>query len=361
MTSTMEGDVNIAKLTPTTRYQGSKRRILPWLYQNTAHLKFKTALDAFGGTGSVSYLFKLMGKQITFNDILLSNYHTGLAFIENDDITLKQTDIDFIIQKNGFNYPSFIQKTFRDIYFLGSENKWLDTVVYNIEKLSERYNGRILKTKKALAYHALFQACLCKRPFNLFHRRNLYLRTSKVKRTFGNVKTWNTDFSTLFIKFCNEISNKVFSNGYKNKAICKDVLKMKNTDFELVYFDPPYTRPNEKYPNDYYSFYHFLEGMLDYSNWLNRIDWGTKNLSLVKKNTGWKKGDIEINFDLLFRKFRDSKIVVSYGEPGFPSIKTLTSLLSEYKKNVRTIKQKYHYKLNRRNGVGFYEVLIIGE
>ena len=74
---------------PTTRYQGSKRRILPWIYQNIKSLKFDTVLDGFGGTGSVSYLFKMMGKRVTFNDVLHSNYQTGVAFIENNNVILR--------------------------------------------------------------------------------------------------------------------------------------------------------------------------------------------------------------------------------------------------------------------------------
>ncbi len=39
---------------PTTRYQGSKRKILPWIYDCIKDLEFDTVLDAFGGSGMVS-------------------------------------------------------------------------------------------------------------------------------------------------------------------------------------------------------------------------------------------------------------------------------------------------------------------
>lgn len=70
---------NLHKLVPSTRYQGSKRRILRWLYDNLNNLEFESVLDGFGGTGSVSYLFKLMQKKVTFNDVLLANYQSGIA------------------------------------------------------------------------------------------------------------------------------------------------------------------------------------------------------------------------------------------------------------------------------------------
>lgn len=159
----------VTSLVPSTRYQGSKRRILSWLYKNIKKLEFDTILDGFGGTGSVSYLFKRMGKEVTFNDILLSNYQTGIALIENDSVMLNKEDTKFILRKNGFDYSPFIHETFKDVYYLDYENNWLDIVTQNIYMLPKIYNGDALKKKQAVAFHALFQACLVKRPYNLFH------------------------------------------------------------------------------------------------------------------------------------------------------------------------------------------------
>lgn len=357
----MNGLNNLHKLVPSTRYQGSKRRILHWLFKNLKNLEFKTVLDGFGGTASVSYLFKLMQKKVTFNDVLLSNFQTGIAFIENDSVKLDESDLKFLLHENGFKYPSFIQETFRDIYYLDTEDKWLDTVIFNINMLSQNYEGATLKKKKALAYHILFQACLSKRPFNLFHRKNLYLRLANVRRSFGNKTTWDTDFNTLFVRFHNEISQKIVSNGLKNKAICNDIMKIKDKNFDLVYLDPPYTRPGEKSPKDYRSLYHFLEGMVDYDNWPQKIEWKTRNRNLIKEKTEWDKNSLEENFDHLFRKFQSSTIVMSYGKPGNPSIRQIKELLLQYKSEVRVMKREYKYKLSRRNGDKMCEVLVIAK
>lgn len=128
----MNIEKDIINKVPTTRYQGSKRSILPWFYKNFKKYDFETVLDGFGGTGSVSYLFKLMGKKITFNDILTSNYLTGVALIENQLVKLEKEDVDFILHKNGFNYPDFIENNFKGIYYLTKENRWLDIVCFNI-------------------------------------------------------------------------------------------------------------------------------------------------------------------------------------------------------------------------------------
>lgn len=349
------------KNTPSTRYQGSKKKILPWLYEHFKELKFETVLDGFGGTGSVSYLLKRMGKKVTFNDILNSNYQAGIALIENNSTILKNKDIDYLLSKNGFKYPTFIQDTFKDIYYLNEENKWLDMVIFNIEKLSEIYGGELLRRKRALSYYVLFQACLCKRPFNLFHRKNLYLRTSNVSRSFGNKTTWDKEFGSLFLRFHDEISNKLFSNGKKNKAICKDILELGNKGYDLVYFDPPYARLDGRSPKDYYALYHFLEGLVNYQNWHNMIDWSTKNKRLIKKGEKLDKNTLVNNLNILFKKFQDSIIVVSYGEPGYPSIKQIIDLLQQYKSNIEVFKKSYKYRLNNNNGKHMNEVLIIGK
>jgi len=49
---------NKAGVLPSTRYQGSKYKILKWIDYYTKDLKFDFVLDAFGGTGCVGYMFK---------------------------------------------------------------------------------------------------------------------------------------------------------------------------------------------------------------------------------------------------------------------------------------------------------------
>jgi len=337
---------------PSTRFQGSKLKIVDWIWEAIKDLKFQTALDAFGGTGSVAYMLKEKGKQATYNDILKFNYYIGVALIENDNVIISNEDIDFLLTKHKeTTYPTFVPDTFKDIYYTDDENNWIDMVVTNIRSMDDKY-------KQALAYFALFQSCIIKRPFNLFHRKNLYLRFAEVKRDFGNKTTWDTPFDVHYRKFVEEANNAVFSNRQKNRALNLDVFDLQE-NFDLIYIDTPYIS-KKGVGVDYLGFYHFLEGLVNYENWPTMIDYKTKNRKLKSKSSVWiDKNKIYSAFDKLFEKFQDSILVISYRSDGIPSIDELADILRRYKRSIHEIKRKdYKYVLSTNE---IEEVLLIGE
>lgn len=334
---------------PKTRYQGSKFKLLPWLKEHLETLQFDTALDAFGGTASVSYLMKTMGKSVTYNDILTFNWIIGKALIENTEATLDPDDIQFILSEHQhIEYDDVIERSFHDIYYTDDENRWLDRVTQNIRVIDDEY-------KQAMAYWALFQACLSKRPYNLFHRKNLYVRTSEVKRTFGNKTTWDRPFEEHFSKFVLEINEAVFDNGHLNKATCSDALDVEgHTD--LVYIDPPYI-PQKGTLTRYRDFYHFLEGLVQYDRWPLMLDLQSKHKKLISVPSKWEdKAEIMSAFVDVFVHFQESTLVISYREDGKPSIDELSEALVGVGKEVEIHRASYQYTLSKKKSK---EVLLI--
>lgn len=314
---------------PSTRYQGSKRKLIEWLWENIYPLKFQSVLDVFGGTGIVSHMLKNAGKHVTYNDLLAFNYQVGLALIENQDQTLAEEQINLILKNHeSVTYPDFIQSTFAGIYFTDEENAWLDRVVYNIDHLlPDRY-------QQALARFALFQSCIIKRPFNLFHRANLYMRTAEVKRSFGNKATWDTPFPIHFRAFVAEANCAVFDNGQPNRALQLDALATP-PGADLVYIDPPYLN-GRGVGVDYRAFYHFLEGLIDYDHWGDKIDYRSKHRRLQPEKSPWNdSGAIIDAFEELIALHRDSILVVSYRDDGIPTRQQLIDILQKYKAQVR--------------------------
>ena len=337
---------------PSTRFQGSKLKILDWIWENIQDLNVQSALDAFGGTGSVAYMLKQKGVSVTYNDILKFNWHVARALIENSSVILENDDVKYILQKHrDIRYPNFIQKTFKDIYFTNEENAWLDVVVTNIANIDDSY-------KQSLAYFTLFQSCIAKRPFNLFHRKNLYLRFNDVDRKFGNKTTWDKPFEEHFRKFVIEANSAVFPNNKSNIAMNVDVFDITG-QFDMVYIDTPYIS-GRGVGVDYLGFYHFLEGLVNYSTWLNVIDYKTKHKRIKGNDSVWTdKNKIHDAFDCLFEKFSQSILVVSYRSDGIPSVLELENIMRKYKRKVREVKRKkYKYVLSNNHSE---EVLIIGE
>ena len=313
---------------PSTRYQGSKAKFTDWIWQEIADIPFRSALDAFGGTGSVAYKLKNHGKCVTYNDILPFNAVIGKALIENSSTFLSERDVDFIIAEHpGIVYPTFISDNFKDIYYTDAENRWLDVVRFNIVSLQHPY-------KQALAWFALFQSCIIKRPYNLFHRKNLYVRLSDVQRTFGNKKTWDTPFDVHFRTFVKEANNAVFNNGTRCRSLNMDAILIPD-DYDLVYIDTPYI--NEKGVGvDYADFYHFLNGLLDYDNWPALIDYSSKHHRLKRSYNIWNDKDhIMEGFDRLIKQFSNSVLVFSYRSNGIPSIDSLMKLLERHGRHNR--------------------------
>jgi adenine-specific DNA-methyltransferase len=348
---------------PTTRYQGSKRKLLPWIYSHIYNLDFQSALDVFGGSGIVSYLFKNMGKSVTYNDYLTANYYIGKAFIENSTEILTQDDIDFLFNFDN-EADTFIHRTFTGMYYTDEENIWLDNIVRKISLLNSMYSGKQLEYKQALSYYALFQSCLVKRPFNLFHRNNLYLRTNQVPRQFGNKTTWDRNFESHFQKFTIELNGLIFSNMGNNIAINQDAFTISKTNYDLVYIDPPYfSQERSSIESDYSRMYHFLEGIAHYDDWNSLIDYESNNFHLTDNGYKWPaKRVVADRLNRLIAKWSDSIIVLSYKSPGIPSSDELLSIMRQYKHTVDIYELPYTYALSKANNQNRQanELLIIG-
>jgi adenine-specific DNA-methyltransferase len=212
--------------------------------------------------------------------------------------------------------------------------------------------------RQALAYYALFQACLVKRPFNLFHRKNLYLRFAEVERSFGNKTTWDTPFEVHFRSFAGEVNALVVDNGRSNRAFNKDVRDIEG-DYDLVYIDPPYIS-QRAVGVDYHHFYHFLEGLARYGEWSTLVDYRSKHRRMKRKYNPWvDPAAIHGAFNRLLDRFHEAILVVSYRADGIPSITDLEDMVRQVKRSVRVYTlDSYQYVLSTRQTA---EVLIIGE
>jgi len=338
------------RLIPSTRFYGSKRRLLGWLLDTMWPLQFETVLEPFGGTASVSLLFRLMGKQVTFHDGLHCNAISARALLgewraSNSDIEphLKQ-----IKPKRGFIASAFSGK-----YFTTPENQWLDGAAEYINSVEDPFQRELLS-------YCLFQACLRKRPFNAFHRANLSIRLNKtVKRSFGNATTWSKSFAHHMRDIRNNVDGVAsISAGTAVVLRPMDIFDLP-TGHDLVYLDPPYLR-RDRSPERYVRMYHFVEGLARYNEWPQLVDakspLGALPISYHPRD--WElKSSLKGLLEKLIERHSGSTVVLSYVCGGYPGE---TELRRIFKKNFSRIamhKKQLPHALSRRSTT---ELIIVG-
>lgn len=134
-------------------YTGNKKKLVYSMHDvlRKHNLQFQTVLDAFSGSATVSFLFKMMGKQVLANDLLTSSYMNAVAFVENPGIELSDEEKDFLLNHDNPNKGSFVEDNYlgaqfrpkgkdcRFNKFTLKECKHLDNFRANVDELCSRY------------------------------------------------------------------------------------------------------------------------------------------------------------------------------------------------------------------------------
>jgi DNA adenine methylase/adenine-specific DNA-methyltransferase len=305
---------------------GSKYRLIPDLAKVFADLEFETALDAFSGSGVVSYLLKAMGKRVTANDFLNFAATVARATIQNSSQRLNQHDIARILSPSA-DGRDFIARTFKGRYFADQEHRFLDSAWSHIKSLDP--------AKKSLALSALCLAAARKQPRGVFTFTNS--RYNDGRRHLA------LPLRDHFIETAAEYNEVVIDTGQRCKAVCGDVFDLDPSGYDLVYLDPPYAPPKDD--NCYIKRYHFLEGLSVY--WQEQeIMYNTATLKLVKRFTPFSyKRTIHKALTDLFDLFQNSTIVLSYSSNSIPSADEIRAMLRRAGRKVqlRRIEHRYSF------------------
>jgi len=316
---------------PSTRFMGSKSKLLDFIWDNLKHFNFNSVLDAFSGSGVVGYMFKTKGKKVHSNDILQYSSNIAKALIENNESFLDDDDLITLLGRH-VKTNGFIRDTFRDLYFTEEENLFLEQVWYRLKFLNN-------PTKRALALSALARACVKKRPRGIF--------TYTGDRYNDGRKDLRTTLKEHFINAVDVYNKAVFDNDKNNSATCGDIFALENKDFDLVYMDPPYF--STRSDNDYLRRYHFVEGLASY--WQNvEIQTSTKTKKIKKYQTQFdSKNSVYNAFHKLFAMFPNSILAVSYSSNSLPTKEEMIEILGQYRKNVEIKEFDHKYSFGNQN------------
>jgi adenine-specific DNA-methyltransferase len=316
---------------PRLRYMGSKYRLVPVLGSLFAEIGGRTALDAFSGSGVVSYTLKAMGYAVTASDFLAFPAVIAEASVVNQRTTLSDDEIHTLCGPAADD-RDFIQATFDGLYFTADDRRFLDSAWSHIDTMTDQ--------RRSLAIAGLVLAAARKQPRGVFTITGL--------RYDDGRRDLRLPLREHFVETVAEYNAVVFDNGQHCRSVQSNAIDLDPAGYDLVYLDPPYTPPRDD--NCYIKRYHFLEGLSVY--WRGQeIMSDTRTKKLVKRFTPFSyKSTVVDALGDTFEHFRDSTIVLSYSSNAVPDSATILGLLREVKGDVevRAIDHRYHFGTHKQ-------------
>ncbi|MFT4042107.1 MAG: DNA adenine methylase [Gordonia sp. (in: high G+C Gram-positive bacteria)] len=311
---------------------GSKYRLLPHLERTFAQIGGDHAVDAFSGSGVVSYLLKTQGFAVASNDFLNFPHIISRATVANSSVQLEPDLIEEICGP-PVDDRDFISRTFDGLYFTAEDRAFLDSAWSHIDLLRGY--------RRDLAISALVLSAARKQP------RGVFTFTDPSRYADGRRDLRMSLRDHFRLRAAAEYNATVFSNGHRHRSTCGDVFDLDLTGFaggapDLVYLDPPYAPPADD--NDYIKRYHFLEGLSVYWSGMSIME-NTKTKKLPKRFTPFAyKRTIE---DALLRTFEHFEqagaIVLSYSSNALPGADRIVDLLGKVKPSVEVVAIDHKY------------------
>lgn len=328
---------------PSTRYQGSKRKLVEPLKHALSSLPAGRALDLYSGTGTVSLLLRSLGHCVTANDYLAFNTLSARLWLQHLPMPLEAdtvaADLKRLIEDAPVGLPMLVRDNYEGIFFTDIENEQIDRFCQNVMSLP-------LPIRDVYTY-AVGQALLMKRPYNLFHRANLHMRLKEVPRSFGNAATWEKSIKGHAIKIVGQLKNiRPPTDGLTHTASNRSSLALDEFgDFDLVYLDPPYlNRVGQS--TDYDKFYHFLDGLSDY-NRFGGAPSAKRHLPSSKKPSAWATTDAALQeLRDVSDRWPQATIALSYRSDGLPTLEAIEKVFTAANRSVTLIPlSDYKYAL----------------
>lgn len=317
----------------TTRYLGSKVKLLDWIWQNTKDLEFESIFDAFAGTGVVGYMFKQIGKTVYANDFLRFNYFGLKGLIENGSVFITKEDLNEALKEKR-QREDFIERNYTNLFFPKEDTVFLDNLYANLRSFDE--------PKRSILMFCAVQAIL---------KRASYGRFTTTRMSSLGKKT----IKQYFVEIAERINDFIFDNGRDNKAYCMDVMNLiSDIKADAVYFDPPY---GGKSFSKYEHFYNFCEVYANY--WKDKPLYGKlKQVKDIKSPFSYGKKHRELFEELLERSRHIPVWIFSYNNNGGLPLEVLVGIVQKHKSSVRVVEKDYEYA--QKNG-RFKEFLIIAQ
>ena len=334
---------------PEPQYLGAKYIHRAWIAKFIPD-DVRCVLDAFGGSQSIAYMMKQMGKRTITNDFMNYSNQIGLALVENKHEVLSKDDVRMLMSPNKApNDFCLMEKLFAGLFFSHEDAAFIDSFRSNVELLKNPY-------KKSLAFAVMCRSLTRKVTMGHFaHTQALNYASDpeRIKRNRSLVRP----VKDLFLEILPSYNSAVFDNNQENRSYNKNILDLlpELSGVDLVYFDPPYCDSHA----DYQSFYHLLETFVEYWKDKQFVN-GTKRYE-PKRFSGFdRKSEAEKNLNRMFESSLHIPLwLISYNDRSYPSIDVLEKMITPFR-NVNIEKKEYSFGRGGKGSVaGSNEILLI--
>lgn len=326
--------------TPKTegiKYAGSKLKILPHIIKILSGLKgVKKILDGFTGTTRVAQALAQLGYDVTASDVSAwSEVFANCYLKSNKQDKFYQDIIDRLNKLQGYDgwYTKYYGAELTENNkrpFQAKNTRKLDAIRDEIEKLNLEW------IDKCVILTSLIYAL------------------DSVDSTLGHyvayLSRWSPrSYNNLFLEL-----PKRFKNEGKHEIIKGDIFEtIKDREYDLAYFDPPYGSNNEKMPPSrvrYASYYHIWTTVIKHDKPIlfgkanRREDCRDDVSGSVFEEFRKNKNGSFIAMQALRRLVKETRanyILLSYSSGGRATRQELTNILNESGKLLEAVKIDY--------------------
>lgn len=337
MSQTLFGEKDFSNIkTQGIKYAGSKLKIIPYILETIKDLEIKTVLDGFSGSTRVSQAFAQAGYDVTSSDISYLSEVCAKCFLLHD--------------KNKEYYQKIIDR----LNSLKGYNGWFTAHYGGDEKMEIKMPFQKKNTRKLDAIRDKIEELKLDDVDKSVILTSLLFALDSVDSTLGHFSSYLSTWSDRSYKNLRlKLPNLPETKG-QHKVIREDIFEVvKNYNFDLVYFDPPYGSNNEKMPPSrvrYSAYYHFWTTVVKNDKpklfgKVNRREDSRDTISAsifeeFRKNNNGSFLAMEA-IRTLIQNTRARYILLSYSSGGRATKEELTRILNESGKVLKVVEIDY--------------------
>lgn len=272
------------------RYLGNKFKLIPFIRRvvDEECSNIRSVLDAFSGTGSVSFAFH--DKQLLVNDMMYCNYLVSLCWFSPQMVNIKFLTelLEHYNTADISKEDNYMYRTFRDTYFSADVCRRIGFVREDIEQKFQ--TGKVNERERAIVITSLIYAM--DRISNTYGHYDSYIQNASYNNNF--------DLKMPKLNYELNVSNQCFNQDAN--------LLANHVECDLAYLDPPYNSRN------YCDAYHLLENIARWEK--PAVEGIARKMNRSTMKSEYCKVTANKSLEDLVTKLRCRYILLSYNNNG---------------------------------------------